>query len=170
MFTAAHDVLAFAHVAIGIDEPEDWPKLYGSIFEAYSIRSFWGKFWHRLVQRSYGAYGSLLSQKILRLPPGSFTDRVWVNFPVFFISGMVHALITLQLGFKCGYWEDLAFFVMCNAALLVEEGVQRAASWALGEYWQSGWICRVLGYAWVFEFLFLVLPKHQYPKVLCAPA
>lgn len=170
MFTAAHNILAFAHVAIGVDEPEDWPRRYGSILEAYSIRRFWGRFWHHLVQRSYRAYGSLLSQKILRLPPGSFADRICVNFSVFFISGIVHAFITVQLGFKCGYWEDLAFFIMCYAALLVEGGVQRVASGVFGEAWQSGWICRILRYTWVFGFLFWVLPKHQYPKVLCAPA
>ena len=170
MFTAIHDILAFVHVAIGIDEPKDWPRLYGSIFEAYSIRRFWGKFWHHLIQRSYGAYGTLLSQKILRLPPGSFADRTCVNFSVFLISGIVHGCITLQLGFKCGYWEDLAFFVMCYAALLVEKVVQRAASWAFGGAWPKRWICRILGYFWVFGFLFWVLPKHQYPKVLCAPA
>ena len=170
IFTAIHDILAFAHVAIGVDEPEVWPRLYGSILEAYSIRRFWGKFWHRLVQHSYRAYGSLLSQKILRLPPGSTADRICVNFSVFFISGIVHAFITVQLGFKCGYWEDLAFFIMCYAALLVEVSVQRVASWVLGEAWQSSWICRILGYMWVFGFLFWVLPKHQYPKVLCASA
>ena len=169
-FTATHDMLAFVHVAIGIDEPEDWPRLYGSIFEAYSVRRFWGKFWHKLVQRSYGAYGSLLSQKILRLTPGSFADRTCVKFSVFLISGIVHACITVQLGFKCGNWEDLAFFVICYAALLAEEGLQGALSWAFGGAWPNQWICKLLGYTWVFGFLFWVLPKHQYPKVLCAPS
>lgn len=170
MFTASHDILAFAHVALGMDEPDDWPRLFGSVFEAYSIRRFWGKFWHHLVQRSYGTYGYFLSQKILRLSPGSLADRTCVRFSVFLISGIVHACITVQLGFKCGYWEDLAFFVMCFAALLFEEGMQRAAYRAFGEAWQNGWICRILGYIWVFGFFFWVLPKHQYPKVLCAPA
>ena len=171
-FTATHDILAIAHVLLGIDEPEEWPRLYGSVIEAYSMRRFWGKFWHRLVQRSYEAYGSLLSRKVLGLLPGSFADRSCVNFSVFLISGIVHALITVQLGFACGYWEDLAFFVICYAAVLVEEGVQLAASRTFigrGE-WQDGWICRGLGYLWVFGFLFWVLPKHQYPKVLCTPA
>ena len=169
IFTATHNILAFAFVALGIDEPEDWPSLYGSISEAYSIRRFWGKFWHHLVQRSYRTYGSLLSQKILRLPPGSFTDRTCVNFSVFLISGIVHACITAQLGFTCGYWEDIAFFMTCYAALLVETGVQRFASLAFGRIRPNGWICRLVGYTWVFGFLFWVLPKHQYPKVLCGP-
>ena len=170
IFTATHDLLAFAFVALGIDEPEDWPSLYGSIFEAYSIRRFWGNFWHHLVQRSYCTYGSLLSQKILKLPPGSFADRTCVNFSVFLISGIVHACITAQLGFTCGYWEDIGFFMMCYAALLVEAGGQRLATLAFGGSRPNGWICRLLGYTWVFGFLFWVLPKHQYPKVLCAPA
>ena len=170
IFTATHDLLAFTFVALGIDEPEDWSSLYGSIFEAYSIRRFWGKFWHHLVQHSYCTYGSLISRKILRLPPGSFADRTCVNFSVFLISGIVHACITAQLGFTCGYWEDIAFFMMCYAALLVEAGGQRFASRTFGGGRPNGWICRLLGYPWVFGFLFWVLPKHQYPKVLCAPA
>ena len=169
IFTASHNILAFAFVALGIDEPEDWPSLYGSISEAYSIRRFWGKFWHHLVQRSYRTYGSLLSQKILRLPPGSFADRTCVSFSVFLISGMVHACITAQLGFTCGYWEDVAFFMTYYAALLVETGVQRFASLVFGGSRPEGWICRLVGYTWVFGFLFWVLPKHQYPKVLCGP-
>ena len=169
VFTATHDLLAFAHVAIGIDEPEDFPKLYGSVFEAYTMRRFWGKFWHRLVQRSYGAHGSVISQKILRLPSGSVADRICVNISIFLTSGVVHAFITAQHGFKCGYWEDLGFFMISYAALLGEEGAQRATSQAFGTTWQKGWTCRVLGYTWVFGFLFWVLPKHQYAKVLCAP-
>ena len=170
IFTATHDLLAFAFVAVGIDEPEDWPSLYGSIFEAYSIRRFWGRFWHYLVQRSYSTYGSLLSQKILRLPPGSFADRTCVSFSVFLISGIVHACITAQLGFTCGYWEDIAFFMMCHTALFIEASVQRFASLAFGGSRPNGWICRLVGYTWVFGFLFWVLPKHQYPKALCTPA
>ena len=170
IFTATHNLLAFAFVALGIDDPEDWPSLFGSIFEAYSVRRFWGKFWHHLVQRSYRTYGSLLSQKILGLPPGSSADRTCVSFAVFLISGIVHACITAQLGFTCGYWEDIAFFMMCHAALLVEASVQRFASLALRGIRSDGWICRLVGYTWVFGFLFWVLPKHQYPKVLCTPA
>ena len=170
IFTATHDLLAFAFIALGIDEPEDWPSLYGSIFEAYSIRRFWGRFWHHLVQRSYCTYGSLLSQKILCLPRGSFADRTCVSFAVFLLSGIVHACITAQLGFTCGYWEDIAFFMMCHAALLVEASVQRLASLAFGGDRPDGWICRLVGYTWVFGFLFWALPKHQYPKVLCTPA
>ena len=170
IFTATHDLLAFAFVALGIDEPEDWPSLYGSIFEAYSIRRFWGKYWHHLVQHSYCTYGSLISRKVLRLPRGSLADRTCVNFSVFLISGIVHACITAQLGFTCGYWEDIAFFMMCYAALLVEAGVQRFASLAFRGSRPDGWTCRLVGYTWVFGFLFWVLPKHQYPKVLCAPA
>lgn len=160
IFAATHDLLAFAFFAFSIDEPEDWPSLYGSIFEAYGMRRFWGKFWHYLVQRSYSTYGSLLSQRILRLPPGSFADRTCVSCSVFLISGIVHACITTQLGFSCGYWEDIAFFMMCHAALIVEASVQRFASLAFGGSRPYGWICRLVGYTWVFGFLFWVLPKQ----------
>ena len=30
------------------DRPEEWPPLFGSISEAYTLRRFWGVFWHKL--------------------------------------------------------------------------------------------------------------------------
>lgn len=33
-----------------------WPALFGSIAEAYSLRRFWGVFWHRLHVAVFEAY------------------------------------------------------------------------------------------------------------------
>lgn len=45
----AHNLLALLHVAIlGLDSPSEWPPLFGSLTEAYSLRRFWGVFWHKL--------------------------------------------------------------------------------------------------------------------------
>lgn len=52
-FTGAHDVLALLFVGCGIDEPEDWPPLYGNPKEMYTMRRFWGKFWYVYSPSSY---------------------------------------------------------------------------------------------------------------------
>ncbi|RXW19783.1 hypothetical protein EST38_g6073 [Candolleomyces aberdarensis] len=46
-----HSFLSAAFVGTKISEPEDWPLLFGSLGEAYTVRRFWGKFWHQLLRR-----------------------------------------------------------------------------------------------------------------------
>ncbi|TFB01192.1 hypothetical protein CCMA1212_007034 [Trichoderma ghanense] len=53
VLSGAHDILAIMFVSLlGWDGPEEWPPLFGSAIEAYSLRSFWGNFWHHLHSRS----------------------------------------------------------------------------------------------------------------------
>ena len=166
IFTGLHDILAIIAVGSGLDDPADWPPLYGSPCQMYTIRRFWGKFWHRLVYRHSTAFGLLISEKILRLRRGSALEQLFVNFSVFLLSGVVHALVTLQLGFRCGYWEDVSWFCLNFVAMLVEERVQ----WAFGKL--GGWtrnqaLGKGVGMVWVFGFFFWSLPKTQYPKIYC---
>lgn len=168
VFTGVHDILAFLFVGIGLDEPDDWPPLYGSPGQMYTIRRFWGKFWHRLVCRTYLSWGALFSRKILRIRRDCALDRFVTNFTVFFLSGVAHALVTWQIGFSCGYSEDILWFCLNFAALVAEEGVQ----WLiirLFDTW-NGTLGKIAGFLWVFAFLFWSLPKTEYPKILCAPA
>ncbi|MCJ1344594.1 hypothetical protein MMC31_002797 [Peltigera leucophlebia] len=168
VFTGAHDILAFLFVGIGLDEPDDWPPLYGSPGQMYTIRRFWGKFWHRLVRRTYLSWGALFSQKLLRLRRHSTLDRFVTSFTVFFLSGVVHALVTWQIGFSCGYSEDIAWFCLNFAALMAEEGVQWLIIRLFGTW--NGNVSKIAGFLWVFAFFFWSLPKTEYPKILCAPA
>ncbi|KAL8826028.1 MAG: hypothetical protein Q9191_004050 [Dirinaria sp. TL-2023a] len=39
---AGHHFLSFFTVALGIYEPADWPPMFDSLSEAYSVRQFWG--------------------------------------------------------------------------------------------------------------------------------
>lgn len=168
VFTGAHDILAFLFVGIGLDEPEDWPPLYGSPGQMYTIRRFWGKFWHRLVCRTCLSWGALFSQKILRLRRHGALDRFVTNFTVFFLSGVAHALVTWQIGFSCGYSEDIVWFCLNFAALVAEEGVQWPIIRLFGTW--NGSLDKIAGFLWIFAFFFWSLPKTEYPKVLCAPA
>ncbi|OBT74656.1 hypothetical protein VF21_07014 [Pseudogymnoascus sp. 05NY08] len=49
VLTLSHDILAIFFVTLlRWDQPSQWPALFGSIAEAYSLRRFWGVFWHLL--------------------------------------------------------------------------------------------------------------------------
>jgi hypothetical protein len=170
--TMIHHVLAIVFIGTGVDEPKDWPSLYGNITEAYSVRRLWGKFWHKLVYRSYTSYGIFISSRILGLPKKSMVGRLFINFFVFFLSGCVHGLVQLQLGYSCGWKEDIAWYSLCFFMIMAETLFTFLAKKALGRYWQylmADWVCKPLGFLWVGWFLFWSLPKSQYPKMFCFP-
>jgi hypothetical protein len=167
-----HSLFALFFVGIGLDAPSDWPPLYGSITETYTLRNFWGKFWHRLVYRTYASYSALLSHKILHIRPKSSVDRFLTNFLIFCFSGCAHAVVTWHLGFKCGYWEDIAWFVVTYVGMAGEGFVKGIVDSIAGRK-KGGLralIERLAGYAWVYGFLFWSLPKWVFPKAVCGVA
>jgi len=166
-FTSLHDILAFIAVGIGLDEASEWPQLYGSPYQMYTVRRFWGKFWHRLVLRTNGTLATFLSQNILKFRRGSLLDKALISLFIFVLSGTVHALVTLQLGFSCGYWEDIWWFTANYAAILVEGSIFWLTRRLLGRNTRSNTLSKAAGSFRVFGFLFWSLPKSQYPKIRC---
>jgi hypothetical protein len=169
LYTSLHHVLAFIFVGIGLDGPEDWPSLYGNISEATCIRRFWGKFWHRLVYRSYTSYGKFLSLNVLRLPRNSIIGKLFINGFVFLLSGLVHGITMRQLGFSCGAMSEIRFYCSHYVAVLAETVVQAAFTKLSRGYKVSGVVTKTIGYLWVFGFLFYSVPKSQFPKIFCLP-
>lgn len=172
-FEFVHQLHAFVTVSIGLDDPEDWSPLFGSIKEAFTLRRFWGRFWHRLVYRSYGAYARIFSHEVLGLKKGSALDRAVRNGVVFFLSGCVHAAVTWRLGFSCGYWEDMWWFMANFLGMYSEEAFFAAVTTWLGEdVWSRPAVKKwgkVVGYLWVLAWFWWSLPKTMYPKMRCLP-
>jgi len=170
LYTALHDLLALFFVGTCLDTPAEWPQLFGSIKDATSIRGFWGRYWHRLVYRSYTSYGVFISKNIFRLPQNSIVGRMFINLYVFAMSGVAHAVAVRQLGFSCGYWEEIRFYSSGFLGILHETLVLAAFKKITGGYKVNQTLGNAVGYAWVFLYLFTVLPKSQYPKLWCAPS
>lgn len=162
-----HKILAIIFVGTGLDEPEDWPPLFGNIQEAASIRNYWAKFWHRLVYRCYTSQGIWISKNILRLPRSSFIGKLFINLYVFAASGVVHALATRQVRHSCGSWENARFYVLNFFAILLETVVLAAFSKVTKGYKVNRTVGKTIGYFWVFMFLFWAIPKHHYSQTLC---
>ncbi len=57
-----------------------------------------GIYAHKTVYRSYTGYGRLVSEKVLGISRGSLIGRLFVNFFVFLMSGVVHAVVHHQIG------------------------------------------------------------------------
>ena len=165
VISAYHLTLSVFFVAIlRLDSPEEWPPLYGSPGEMYSVRRFWGRFWHRSTFRTYTGFGNLLCEKALGLRRGTAAHRICVEFTVFLVSGITHALTTRALGFRSGHWEDIAWFCANFAAILLETGVQQ--SLVDGRVWGGERVVRKgVGAVRLFACFFWSLPKTQFPKI-----
>jgi len=90
---------------------------------------------------------------------------ILVNFLVFF-SGVVHALVTLRLGFRCGHLAGNSLVCANFVRITVEDGVQWAASKTFEVQGRCQFVHRMIGCMWVFSFFCSVL-KWLYPKVYC---
>ncbi|CAH0017829.1 unnamed protein product [Clonostachys rhizophaga] len=122
-----HDVLAIIGVATGVDDPSEWPPMYGSITEAYTMRRFWSSFWHLLIYRSFSTFSrSILS--ILGFNGRHPISRYTHNILVFFLSGIMHEivpwLLTPDQCIKCGCHHQIWRFVLQVFGMMVEGAVQ----------------------------------------------
>jgi hypothetical protein len=173
----SHHVSALLFVCVlRLDEPEEWPPLFGSMWQITSVQRFWGSFWHRLVVRPYGSHAAVLSRRLLGFEARLGVDKVFLSFCIFLFSGLAHSAVSWQMGQRCGVWRDAAWFVANFGAGAVEVVMQKlgavlAERMGLGERYHSfasGVGGRVLGFLWVFAFFFWSVPKWQFPKIYCA--
>ncbi|KAL4922576.1 membrane bound O-acyl transferase family-domain-containing protein [Aspergillus aurantiobrunneus] len=176
LLDATHAAISLVAVSLlHFDEPSEWPDLFGSPSLAYTIRRFWSKFWHQIVRRTYTNYGKCVSRNLLRLTPCSLLDRIVVILVTFFLSGVSHAAVSWLLGDRCGWALDIwwfcvnfvAGFLEAGAVLMLRVVLTRIGKGHLLERLGGSAWGRVLGFIWVFAFMFWSIPKWQYPKLYC---
>lgn len=171
LLDAAHAALSlFCVVVLRADDPQQWPPIFGHLRDASSLRSFWGKFWHRLVVLPYGSYGKFIAEKLLGLRPVSRLHKLIVAFTIFLISGISHAAIAYHLDDRTGHldvwWFCLNFFASTLEGVVRSSIAQcEAASGLTSLSRLTPSVRKCLGFVWVFLFFFWSVPKWQYPKI-----
>lgn len=194
LLDSMHAALAilFIHV-LRIDIPEDWPDLFGSPLEAFTLSRFWTmyvyirschrleaneipSFWHRLHLSGYSDYVNLLMPRCMLR--NAIVRRVLVAFSLFSISGLVHQVTSWQLDPGCSDYADLQFFFANAAALSLESALLQLASPGQPskddphkrDHTQGLLrvaLVRCVGYAWVMGFFTWAVPKFYYLRVYC---
>jgi hypothetical protein len=169
-----HVLLSIFFVAVlRVDAPDEWPPLFGSPGQAYSIRRFWTRFWHRLTVPSCASSGQLVTRRLAGMTPGSRPERVFITFWTFCLSGVCHTVADWQAGELSRPMDDIVFFLANFAAGVVESLI---VTWVdrtwkrhgRGRVHQLLWSDagrKTIGFAWVLGFFFWVAPKWQYPKL-----
>lgn len=178
VLTGSHAILSLLFVTLlRWDQPAQWPALFGSIAEAYSLRRFWGVFWHRLHVAVYEAY---MPSFLLRCHNDHHQDwhaeqrysgyrkirkggrALWMFLSSAFSHAAVHWLVTGN-----GNTAQQVKFFLSNYALCLVETVARQA--LKGKVISNGSLwARLFGYAWVLAVLFAIVPAWQYSLIYTA--
>lgn len=167
---AYHACAALFVSALGWDAAEDWctAPVFGSPWEAYTLRRFWGVFWHKLLLAPFTAYTLRALPRELR--------ALWI----FVLSAACHALANWVLYRRACVASELRFFVSNWAVCLLETklGLDGGKPASRGDCDGGGdedegsgvviasWGRRVAGLGFVWAFFFCVVPAWQYPVVL----
>ena len=72
-----------------------------------------------------------------------------------------------QLGYTCGSWGEVTFYLYTFLGVMVEMTASAAFYRVTRGYQLNRTVSKVIGYTWVFMYLFTILPKSEYPKVFC---
>lgn len=147
--TAAHDFLALLYVSIlRLDYPSEWPPLFGWVMDAYSLRRFWGVFWHKLHVPMFDAwipswhkYTNLSSYCFCRVccsldgqeqgqtttrqaPPAGSTGskKTFRALWMFFLSAVCYSLVNLvAFGWDDIHMSQHLFFFLAHWMLCTAE-------------------------------------------------
>ncbi|KAF9870932.1 hypothetical protein CkaCkLH20_11604 [Colletotrichum karsti] len=111
-YNRIHLLAGLFFVGIGVDEPEEWPPVFGDIRQAWSVRRYWSKYFDRITYRPVNGLGEIFMEY------GGFGQRPyrgkkrWVlNGLVFAISGFFHAFSDYFAGVECGFWSEVGWWV-----------------------------------------------------------
>ncbi|KAH6953682.1 hypothetical protein BKA56DRAFT_239428 [Ilyonectria sp. MPI-CAGE-AT-0026] len=59
--TMQFEIVAAFSVGFGLSKPEDWPPLFGSVAQCYTVANVWGKFWHGYLRQVSGVPRRILA-------------------------------------------------------------------------------------------------------------
>lgn len=162
-------LLGFLSVGSGLSDVKQWPPGFGSVTEAYTLRRFWGRFWHKYQQMKMSNIGTFFAENVLQIRKGTLTFKNIHLFSTFLISGLMHALTEIAQGLPP--WESGAIRFFCTQAfgIMFEAAAQRSLRKVLrlrkSDDSQHTNFGRYLGYCWTTFFLIWSTPVWIYPTI-----
>ncbi|KAH7198439.1 membrane bound O-acyl transferase family-domain-containing protein [Fusarium flagelliforme] len=152
-----NSIFCLSYLILGLYPVEMLPPIWGQLSEAYTIRRFWGNFWHQTLRRHLTSISDFLVHRILHMLRGSLVARYCKLFISFFISGALHYPADRALGISVQESNAIPYFVITAFAIMCEDSVQHIS---------KGWGSkrrRYLGYFWVALYMYWMTPSWGYP-------
>jgi hypothetical protein len=177
LYDQYHSVVAIFFVNITrLDEPDEWRmSVFGSPVEAWTVRRFWGKFWHNFVYSSFSAHARVVTRQWLGMKRGQNSTRLAENTLVFLLSGLGHSLVRWaeqeEYDTDKEIWCIAMWYVAQMLPIMIEEFVHHnvlvetrrdlAARYPVLMTYAE----RTIGYLWVFGWMMWSVPKYTYTRI-----
>ncbi|KAI4616622.1 uncharacterized protein J4E87_002676 [Alternaria ethzedia] len=172
LYEGYHSIFAVLWVGSGLDGPEEWSKcLFGSLSTAWSVRRYWAKHWHNFVYHSLTGHIKCVTRGWLGMQRGAISTRLIENTLVFFVSGLIHALVRWQQVPMSDHWGIACWYVAQMLPIITEMVVahqwRKLRKW-LGYGTDSKWLNRfeyAVGYSWVIAWFLYSVPKYYQTRM-----
>ncbi|WQF83974.1 Putative Wax synthase domain-containing protein [Colletotrichum destructivum] len=172
-YTIVHSAIAVFFVGLGVDEPDEWPPVFGDVRQAWNLRRFWSKYWDRLIYRAVNGLGEMLLTAVGLGGPRPFRGRKrWLlNGLVFAISGVFHGFTDYFSGIRCSYVWEFWWWAANFVAVVGETALLHAVRTYFPRFHNRmrGRPGKAVGFLWVFAWLFWAYPKSQFTTMHCLP-
>lgn len=152
-----NSVFSLGYLISGLYPVRMLPPVWGRLSDAYTIRRFWGDFWHQTLRRHLTSISDFLVHSLLHMPRGTLIARYCKLIISFFISGALHYPADRALGISVQESNAITYFLVTALAIMCEDGVQHISK-GLG-----GNKRKYFGYVWVVAYMYWMTPSWGYP-------
>ncbi|OAP58921.1 hypothetical protein AYL99_06218 [Fonsecaea erecta] len=125
LMSLGHSSTSLVGVFLFQDDPADWPPLYGSLKDAYTVRRYYSHFWHRVMRTAFVSNAKFLLFRVLRIPSSAAMSRYLVSVTALAISGAMHS-VAFSTPWRCASLLPLWYYLSIAGAIVVEDLAQLA--------------------------------------------
>ncbi|OBZ71261.1 hypothetical protein A0H81_08450 [Grifola frondosa] len=155
MMNMQYSLLSVIHVVLGLSEPSDWPDVYGSWSDAYTVRRFWGRTWHQMLRRYVTSIGRYVTRSF-RIAHGTWQSSYTQLYVGFIVSGIMHSCGGDLMVGKEFLGASFPFFIAQAMAITCED----IAIGAMRRMGIKGPATVIFGYVWVFVWFSISGPLY----------
>jgi hypothetical protein len=152
-----NSVFSLVYLILGLYPVRMLPPVWGRLSDAYTIRRFWGDFWHQTLRRHLTSISDFLIHGLLHMPRGTLIARYCKLIISFCISGALHYPADRALGISVQESNAVTYFLVTALAIMCEDGVQHISK-GLG-----GKKRKYFGCVWVIAYMYWMTPSWGYP-------
>ncbi|MCJ1444542.1 MAG: hypothetical protein MMC23_005044 [Stictis urceolatum] len=146
---------------------EGWPPLFGRLVECWSIRQFWGAFWHQNLRRNFGSPAHYFAYELIGLPKETWVARYLFIGATFTLSGVLHVFVDMLSFIPPAKSGAMVFFPLQAVGIMIEDGAQGLYKKVLGQPkgGAAKLFVRVVGYIWIISWMAYSTPVWVYPAM-----
>lgn len=131
-------------VMIGYGRPVDWPPMFDSVSNAWSVRRFWSRYWHQILRGIAEPPVGFVLHDLLKLPQKGCLSNCGMVLGNFYVAYLMHGIPkAVAGGVKTAEWN----FFMGQAVVICVEAMISQTAFAL-QLSSSPQADRLIGYVW----------------------